>query len=87
MEVVNAWKGRKWKTMESSRLSKYSFAKRYQRLMKCQGTLLTGITYGQLKQSSITFQNAKRALMDTFQESGLGSWPSSNDGFSDFDLD
>ena len=89
IELVHSQSGTIFMVSGPSRLSKRFFAKRHQELTQKFPQLSSIVNlnsdqtaelqelhlyYRGLKMRSTTYRDVKRALMDTFRESGLGTW-------------
>ncbi|KAJ8336635.1 hypothetical protein SKAU_G00378550 [Synaphobranchus kaupii] len=79
LEVVNASTGRRRDSGASSRLCKHALFTRWARLHSKIGANLpssagTPLMYCEVKQAAGTYQSAKRRLVKSLQEAGLGTW-------------
>ncbi|XP_061111567.1 double-stranded RNA-specific editase B2-like [Conger conger] len=79
LEVINASTGRRRDSGASSRLCKHALFARWARLhsklgSNFPGVAETGLMYCEAKRAAATYQSAKRRLVKSLQEAGLGTW-------------
>ncbi|XP_035285977.1 double-stranded RNA-specific editase B2-like isoform X1 [Anguilla anguilla] len=79
LEVINASTGRRWDSGASSRLCKHALFARWAGLHSKLGANLPSpagmpLMYCEAKQAAATYQSAKRQLVRSLQEAGLGTW-------------